>query len=91
MTRSPRVKTVRMGPIMALPALLKELGVDPLDVLAEAEIDPQVFSNPDNIISFATRVRLINICVKRTAVPHFGLLLAQTNSLQNFGLRLIHQ
>lgn len=71
---------------MALPSLLKELGVDPLDVLAEAQIDPQVFGNPDNIISFASRVRLLNICARRAAVPHFGLLLAQTNSLQNFGL-----
>lgn len=77
---------VRIGASMAVPAVLRSLGVDPAQVLAEARVDIALFDDPDNWISFATRSRLLHQCVERTGCRHFGLLVGAQNGLQSLGL-----
>jgi AraC-like DNA-binding protein len=83
---APREAMVRIGSVMAIPAVLESLGADPAEVLAEAGFDPAMFDDPDNLISFAARTRLVNLCAARTGCRHFGLLLGQQIRLDSLGL-----
>lgn len=78
--------TVRMGGALALPAVLKSLGVDPAEVLAEAGVALSLFDDPDNRMSFTARNLLFNHCAARTGCAHFGLLVGQQGGLHSLGL-----
>jgi AraC-like DNA-binding protein len=71
---------------MALPAVLRSLGADPAQVVAEAGLSLALFDNPDNLISYAARGHLVSHCVARTGCQHFGLLLGQQGGLHSLGL-----
>lgn len=71
---------------MPVPAVLQALGADPIVVLAEAGIDPELFDDPDNVITYAARGRLMAHCVVRTGCKHFGLLVGQQLGLHSLGL-----
>lgn len=75
-----------MAPTMALPALLREKGVDPVPLLAEFGLTPAQFEEPDYTLSFATRSRLLARCAEATRCPHFGLLLGQRGGVASFGM-----
>jgi AraC-like DNA-binding protein len=78
--------TVRIGGTLAIPAVLRDLGADPADVLAECGVDLKLFDDPDNRIPYAVRSRLLGHCVARTGCPHFGLLVGQQGGLHSLGL-----
>ncbi len=78
--------TVRIGTSWAIPDILRSLGSDPAEVLARAGLDLALFSDPDNLISFAARGRLLSHCVDATGCPHFGLLIGQQGGLHSLGL-----
>lgn len=71
---------------MALPAVLRSLGADPAEVLAEAGFDLKLFDDPDNLVSYAARSHLIAHCVARTGCQHLGLLVGQQGGLHSLGL-----
>lgn len=77
--------TARVGTIMAIPTVLKRLGVNPAELLAELRLDPVLFDDADNLISYAARCRLLNLCVRRTGCNHFGLLVGQEEGLHSLG------
>jgi len=77
---------VRVGGSLAIPTVLRSLGADPGVVLAEAGVDPALFSDPENLIAYRARSRLINVCVARTGCTHFGLLVGQQGGLNALGL-----
>lgn len=77
--------TARVGTIMAIPTVLKRLGVNPAELLAELRLDPALFDDPDNLISYTGRCRLLNLCVTRTGCNHFGLLIGQEEGLHSLG------
>ena len=77
---------VRVGTVMAIPAVLASLGANPAEVLAEAGFDLTLFDDSDNLISFTARTHLANQCVARTGCRHFGLLVGQQISLDSLGL-----
>lgn len=81
-----REETVRLGTSVAIPAVLRELGHDPVDVFKDAGIDLKLFDDPDNIISYAARNHLIEVCVARSGCRHFGLLIGQRVGLPSIGL-----
>jgi hypothetical protein len=54
--------------------------------LAEANLDLELFDNPDNVISYAARNHLVELCVARTGCGHFGLLVGQRAGLPSMGL-----
>ena len=78
--------TVRVGSVLAIPAVLRSLGVDPAEVLAEQGLESTLFDSPDNRISQAARSRLLAHCAARTGCPHFGLLVCEQVGLSSLGL-----
>lgn len=78
--------TVRIGPIVPLPDLLAKLGADPASVLREAGVDVKLFDDPDNLISYAARSRLLRHCVAATGCRHFTHLLCRHAGLHSLGL-----
>jgi AraC-like DNA-binding protein len=77
---------VRIGTILALPSILRNLGVDPAEIVAEAGFDLTQFDDPDNRITYAARSHLIAHCAARTGCPHLGLLIGQQIDLHSLGL-----
>lgn len=71
---------------MALPAVLRSLGANPAELLAEAGFEASLFDDPDNLMSYAARGRLVSHCVARTGCLHLGLLIGQRGSLMSLGL-----
>jgi len=84
--RKPAEATVRIGGTFALPAILRNLGADPADLLAEAGFDLKLFDDPDNRVSYAARGHLLAHCVERTGCRHLGLLVGQQGGLHSLGL-----
>jgi len=78
--------TLRIGPLIPIPRLLREMAVDPADVMREAGIDPALFEDPENTISFATMGRLFSLCVARSGCPHFGLLVGRQGGISSLGI-----
>ncbi len=66
--------------------MLRSLGADPAKVLTGAGFDPKLFDDPDNLISYAARGRLLGRCVAAAGCKHFGLLLGRRGRLSDFGL-----
>ena len=78
--------TVRVAPARAVVKLLQEAGVDADEIIGSVGIAPELFSDPDSVISFDSRVRLLEACREKTQCEHFGLLVGQHDSLSEFGL-----
>jgi AraC-like DNA-binding protein len=76
---------VRIGPILAIPEVLSELGVRPQRAFAQAGVDPRLFENDDGRIQFEALGRLFDACEALTACPHFGLLVGERFDLKGFG------
>ena len=77
---------LRVGPLITLPALIRQLGHDPEPVLAEAGMSLQSLSDPDHRLPYAARCRLLAVCRDRFDCPHFGLLLGQQVDLWHLGM-----
>lgn len=78
--------TVRIGSLMALPAVLKQFGKEPNLVMSNAGIDIGIFDNPDNRISYKARSKLLAHCAVSTNCNHLGLMLGQQTGLKSLGL-----
>ncbi len=83
---TPRDPIIRIGAVAGVPGVIRSLGLDPAQVLAEAGFDLSLFDDPNNPISFAARSRLIARCAALTDCPHFGLLVGAQGGLQSLGL-----
>ncbi len=77
---------LRIGTAIGIPAALYSLGLDPEKVLSEAGADVGIFNDPDNLISFNARSRLLAHCAAAADCAHFGLLAAQQAGLHSLGL-----
>lgn len=77
---------IRIGTASGIPKALSSLGLDPMEVLKGGGFDPGMFDDPDNLISFATRSRLIAYCASKANCEHFGLLIGQQSGLYSLGL-----
>jgi len=78
--------TVRVGGSAGIPEVLRSLGVDPAALLAEAGLDPALFDDANNVVSYVRRGRLFRLCVQRTGCRHFGLLVGARGGLHSLGL-----
>lgn len=76
----------RISIISTIPAVLREFGINPVDVLRKAELATNLFDNPDELISFRDRANLFKVCMDETACNHFGLLVGQQEGLSSLGL-----
>ena len=79
-------QTVRIGGTLWIPDILRQLGHDPAEVLAEVDLDQTLFDDPDRLVSYAARSRLISHCATRTGCEHFGLLIGQRGGLHSLGM-----
>ncbi len=70
-------RDLRTGPVMPVPALLREFGIDPAPLLARAGIAPQLLEGAENRIAFAAVGQLLDDSVRATGCAHFGLLTGQ--------------
>jgi len=52
---------VRMAPLLVVPELLTEMGLDPGRLIAEAGLDPALFADPENTIAFADGGRALTV------------------------------
>ena len=75
-----------MGTVVSIPALLRELNVDPDVVLGEIGCDVALFDHPDRRMLLAAHNRIVAHCARRTGCPHFGLLVGQQDGLASLGL-----
>ena len=70
---------------MAVPRLLQERSVDAAALLAEFNLAPANFEDPEHTIPFATMGALLGRCAEKTRCPHFGLLVGQNAGLSALG------
>ena len=80
-----RFGDLRVGPILALPVVLAELGVSPGRAFAAAQVDPGLFEDPEARIAIEPLGRLLETCVALTGCSHFGLLVGERFSLPALG------
>jgi AraC-like DNA-binding protein len=76
---------VRIGPVAAIPDVLRKFGVAPNRPFARAGVPVGVFKNPENRIAFEALGRLFAECSKATSCPHFGLLVGECFELEGLG------
>ena len=76
---------VRIGPILAIPAVLTARGIRPDLAFARAGIDGKLFRDPESRLPLEAVGRLLDICAALTRCPHFGLLVGERFNLDAFG------
>jgi len=76
---------VRIGPILAIPAVLTGLGVTPGQAFAKAGVDPGLFDHPDHRIGMHALGRLLECCASMSHCSHFGLLVGERFDLKGLG------
>jgi AraC-like DNA-binding protein len=76
----------RIGVLSTAPEILTGLGADPVRVARDAGLDPGIFLDPDNTISFIELGRYLEKCVEHANCRHFGYLLGSKGSLEALGL-----
>jgi len=76
---------LRVGPVMAIPALLTEFGCDAEVQLEQFGLTPAYFDNPENTLPSRTLGRLFGHCVAVTGCEHFGLLVGERAGMQSLG------
>ena len=78
--------TVRLGPLVNIPYLLRDLGCDPDAVFDRAGVSRSAFADPENRIPFRQGSRLMMECAEASGCDHFGLLLGQRASPSHLGI-----
>lgn len=78
--------SLRMAPLLRVPSLLAEFGLDAGTIITEAGLAPSLFGDPENIIAFADLGRLLALCAERSRCPHFGHLVGNQAGLDVLGL-----
>jgi AraC-like DNA-binding protein len=77
--------TLRVGGLVEIPALLRELGADPSSVLSAAGLDPAFLNHIDNRIPADAVDRLFGAAADLTGCSPIGLLIGQRWKLWHFG------
>jgi AraC-like DNA-binding protein len=76
-TRSLAAGVVRVGPLMGVPRVLRELGRDPKPIFDSAGLKLAQFADADTEISYIAAGKLLARCVAATGCSHFGLLVGK--------------
>jgi AraC-like DNA-binding protein len=66
--------TIRVAPALAVVAVVRDFGLDPVAILTEAGWSPSLLNDPENIVPYAAVGRLFAVAAARTECDHFGLL-----------------
>lgn len=76
----------RVGAFARLPALIRQLGTEPVTMLARAGITCEAIADPENRVPYKALVTLLHEAAHETACPHIGLLLGRTAHLADLGV-----
>jgi AraC-like DNA-binding protein len=76
---------VRIGPVAAIPDVLREFGLAPNLPFVRAGVPLHTFKDPENRIAFEALGRLFSECATATDCAHFGLLVGERFELQGLG------
>lgn len=82
----PETASVRVGPLVSLPAALRSLGCDPIPIFKQAGLNLAQFADPDFRIPFVAGSKLLASCVTETGCDHLGLLLGERAVPSHLGL-----
>jgi AraC-like DNA-binding protein len=82
----PEPGTIRVSPLLVIPVLLREFGVDPAPVFRDAGLSMNSLADPEGTVPFGIVCNLLAACAEATVCPHFGLLVGQHNGLGTLGL-----
>jgi AraC-like DNA-binding protein len=80
-----RAGDIRIGPILAIPAVLAARGVKPEHAFSRAGVDLRLFRDPDSRVSLEAIGRLLEACAKLTDCDYFGLLVGERFNLNGLG------
>jgi AraC-like DNA-binding protein len=78
--------TVRVGPLAAIPQLLRELGCDPAPLVRESGFELAFFDDPELPMPYRAGSALLARCVAATGCEHFGLMLGERGGPSSLGL-----
>ena len=76
----------RVGGLVVIPGLLREMGVDPTVILPRAGVETSALDHVENLIPYVSLGRLFHECALATGCPHFGLLAYQRVGLSHLGI-----
>jgi len=65
--------------------LTREHGVDPHSILEKCGIDSRALDDPETMVSYRAFLRVLDMAARETGLPHFGLLLAERQTLSMLG------
>ena len=77
---------VRVGPLMSIPSLLREVDCSPEQILGDAGLSLEQFEDPDTEISFLAGSKMLANCVAATGCQHFGILMGEQAGSSSLGL-----
>jgi len=67
----------RVGAFTGLPGLIRELGADPVPILASAGLSVDAFRDPDDRVPYAAIGQILHEASRRTQCAHLGLLVGR--------------
>jgi AraC-like DNA-binding protein len=76
----------RVGGLVVVPDLLREMGGDPTAILPRAGFETSALDHVENWIPYASMGHLFHECAQATGCPHFALLAYQRVRLSHLGL-----
>lgn len=77
---------MRAAVLANFPQVARELGLDPLAMLREADLPATLLENPDRLMSGDALVRLLERSAQLSGCADFGLRLAQRRQFAEFGV-----
>jgi AraC-like DNA-binding protein len=83
--RDDHVWRQRVGSLRVVPDLIRELGGDPVRVLAAAGFAPHELDDAEARVSFSKVCRVLHEAAWETNTPHFGLMAGRAWHLGEFG------
>ena len=78
-------RVIRAGGAIALPALLRERGIDAAALVAQVGLPAAAFDHPDNVIPFAKLGELAHLAAGRTGLSDIGLRTCMQTGLGMLG------
>jgi len=76
----------RVGAFTAVPALIRQLGADPIPILTDLGLAPDALDSPAHRIPYVAMGALFREAVRKTGCAHFGLLCGRAWHLSDLGL-----
>lgn len=84
--RSMKDAFFRVGPLVNLSGLVRELGQDPVALFRQAGCDRDVFRDPSHRMNYLAADHLLDTCVAATGHDELGLMLGARTAPSHLGL-----